>query len=1029
MEKLLQGSPAYEKALSLLRGVLNGFNYHPYFFILRHSSSSEEVVYPYAHQLELLAYLFPRRPIRVLIADEIGLGKTIEAIMLIKYLQEMGLANRVLILVPRILIDQWKNELKRFGFYDDIFQIEKDTLQKLNQKNELSQGIYISSIDLAKREKYKDYITKNKWDVIVIDEAHRVGKLGNRETQRYELASELTKNLETNVILLSATPHRGKPEDYIERLRLIDPYLRDKEEIIKNESKFYRMINRCLVFRRTKLDVNNIYEKRQIFTNCTFKARVVKASQDEIEFHKKLVEFLHNVLAKYHNKKGDNGSAIGLLLVLIAKRASSSPKSALITLERILNKRNRNNQSISSNNSDVEKIIETILGSGDLAEYDDDVLGSKKMELSDIIDEHVKKYSDELLDEQDINDLKELYNIARRINGKTDSRLEAVKKIVKDHLKKGDKVVIFTEFKDTAKYIFEELKKDKDIECGNKIALITSEEIVPPEVIGNKTNSSIEDVKKWLSEGKIKVLVSTDVASEGLNLQYANIIIHYEPSWSPIKIVQRIGRVWRLGQKKDVISYTVLLGVESDLRVLEILYGKLLSWYLAGVESKVIVGENIESDEEPINIDLLKNESNSSEDLLVLNLGKGKRFSEYEAWLNFIERGKEGLEDYVTSILNTLKSLKEQAKMFNNEGEGEKSYKINKFLSAILKDLYGSNADNALMNILYLVANLKGAKVETKDNKIFVENLCEAYKNNISTIYKCICSMLKCNDENSPQTPLVLRATGLDETIDELAIYRVKLKIDERPYYSEVVGVKWKGSNYETIRGVDLLENLKNALNNVIDVADDIQDNNKREKEVGKISDVVKDTVIKELLNPFISYIKNNEFHEKHNEWRPHDITRIPNPDIEYLGRIIFLKQRESTEKPKQITEAPPPIAIEEVERIAMEYAKKYEIEHGRKPDDVSKYKHYDIESRDPKTNEVLRYIEVKGKADNDIQVELTETEYEYARKLGKKYWLYIVYNISTKPEIKTIQDPINNVEWSEKYDKRFVVKEIKNEV
>ncbi|MCW1297642.1 MAG: DUF3883 domain-containing protein, partial [Candidatus Rehaiarchaeum fermentans] len=885
-----------------------------------------------------------------------------------------------------------------------------------------------SSIDLAKREKYKDYITKNKWDVIVIDEAHRVGKLGNRETQRYKLASELTKNLKTNVILLSATPHRGKPEDYIERLRLIDPYLR-KDKIKENESEFYKMINRCLVFRRTKLDVNKIYEKnRPIFTNCTFKARVVKASQDEIEFHKKLVEFLHNVLAKYHNNKGDSGSAIELLLVLIAKRASSSPKSALITLERILNKRNMNNESISSNNSDVEKIIETILGSGDLAEYDDDVLGSKKMELSDIIDEHVKKYS-ELLDEQDINDLKELYNIARRINGKTDSRLEAVKNIVKEHLKKGDKVVIFTEFKDTAKYIFEELKKDEGIKCRNKIALITSEEIVPPEVIGNKTNSSIEDVKKWLSNDIIKVLVSTDVASEGLNLQYANIIIHYEPSWSPIKIVQRIGRVWRLGQKKDVISYTVLLGVESDLRVLEILYGKLLSWYLAGVESNVIVGENIESDEEPINIDLLKNESklknesNSSEDLLVLNLGKGKRFSEYEAWLNFIERGKEGLEDYVTSILNTLKSLKEQAKMFNNEGEEKK---IDKFLSAILKDLYGSKADNALVNILYLVANLKGAKVKTKDNRISVEGLCKAYKNNISTIYKCICSILKCNDENSPQTPIVLRATSLDETIDELAIYRVKLKIDERPYYSEVVGVKWKGSNYETIRGADLLENLKNALNDVIDVVDDTQDNNKRDKEVRKISGVVKDTVIKELLNPFISYIKNNEFHEKHNEWRPHDITRIPNPDIEYLGRIIFLKQRESTEKPKQITEAPPPIAIEEVERIAMEYAKKYEIEQGRKPKDVSKHEHYDIESRDPKTNEVLRYIEVKGKADNDIQVELTETEYEYARKLGKKYWLYIVYNISTKPEIKTIQDPINNVEWSEKYDKRFVVKEIK---
>ncbi|MEM0290181.1 MAG: DUF3883 domain-containing protein, partial [Metallosphaera sp.] len=127
----------------------------------------------------------------------------------------------------------------------------------------------------------------------------------------------------------------------------------------------------------------------------------------------------------------------------------------------------------------------------------------------------------------------------------------------------------------------------------------------------------------------------------------------------------------------------------------------------------------------------------------------------------------------------------------------------------------------------------------------------------------------------------------------------------------------------------------------------------------------------------------------------------------------------------KETKEAPPPKAIEEVERKAMEVAKRFETENNREPEDVSKSEHYDILSRDPKTGEV-RYIEVKGSADDNVRVELTETEYEYAKRLGRSYWLYIVYNIASKPEIKTINDPVNNAEWAERYDKRFVVKNIK---
>ncbi|WP_342791058.1 DEAD/DEAH box helicase, partial [Metallosphaera sp.] len=818
---------------------------------MRQPTLSEDIVYPYAHQLELLAYLFPRRPIRVLIGDEIGLGKTIEAIMLIKYLQEVNLAKRVLILVPRILIDQWKGELKKLGF-ENIFQIEKNNLNTIS-KVDSDKGIYIISVDLAKREQYKNRLKELKWDVIVVDEAHRIGKVNNKETQRFELVLELTKNAENNVIFLSATPHRGKPDDYVNRLRLIDPYL--DPDINPDNDEFYKTINRRLIYRRTKSDINEIYEKRQIFTRCTFKAKVIEATKDEVEFHQKLVQFLGNVLKKYHKKSGNYRSAIGLLLVLIAKRASSSPLSALRTLERILNRRANQLKSqrrpVSYKNN--EEIV-AILSSGDMAEYDD-ILNYKKGEISDIIDEKVEEYS-EMLDQDDVNALKELYELACSINKRTDSRLQNVMNVIKSHLDNDDKVVLFTEFKDTAEYIFRKLKENLHGSLRDKMTLITSDGIETswPHV----KKATIEDVKRWLAEDKIKIIVSTDVASEGLNLQHANVIIHYEPPWSPIKIVQRIGRVWRLGQKKDVISYTVLLGVESDSRVLEILYGKLLSWYLSGVENRVVVGEKIETNKE-LDIDLSRNESDGNQDLLVLGPGKGTQFNEYEAWLSFIEKGGKGLENYVSDILNKLKSLKAEAERFKNE-EGDKKVKIHKFLSEILKGLYGMEADETLRKTLRLVAKLKGVKVEENDLNFFNRECGNINKDNISSLYKCICTILECNkiNEKAPLTPIALRVASGNEDVDELAIYKVKLNINGTPYYSEVVGVKYKGNEYEVTRGIEFLKTLINALDNVLDVENNIQ-NDKEDKEVMKISNEFKDKVIRELLDPFIKYLQKTE--------------------------------------------------------------------------------------------------------------------------------------------------------------------------
>ncbi|MEM1610942.1 MAG: DUF3883 domain-containing protein [Sulfolobales archaeon] len=1014
-------------ALHLVRAVIEGFKYHPYIFILRQFRSGDPV-YPYAHQLELILNLFPRYPIRVLIGDEIGLGKTIEAIMIIKYLREIGHARRVLILVPRVLVEQWVGELKRFGFaYTEIRRIERDTIDGLRSQG-FPEGVYIASIDLAKRSGYREHLLKIGWDAIVVDEAHRVGKVGGKETQRFELVSELAGKT-PSIILLSATPHRGKVDDYIGRIKLVDPYLKAGEKELDTEN-FYRLINGVLVFRRTKLDVNEVYERRRVFTSCRFKAKTVKATEAELEFHRKLIKFLRSILIKYYTKVGEEPNALGLLLVLLAKRASSSPKAALITLNKIIGRRSGIIRSEEADPGKLDKeakdIVNTLLGHSGFEEFGEaleDYGKADKADIDDILDSFAEKCS-ALLDSPDyIEVFKELHTLAKRIiRDKGDSRLNAVIKLVEEHLTNGDRVVIFTEFRDTAEYIFEALKNRLPEKLSRRVALVTSSNIIPPETVESKHREKydIEDVKTWLSKGYVDVIVATDVASEGLNLQYANIVIHYEPTWSPIKIVQRIGRVWRLGQNRDVTSYTVLLTVESDLKALEVLYAKLLSWYISGVEKNVPIGEEVE-----LEIDMLNKQRSSNIDLSVfvpLQDEKGERvqFSEYRAWLELI-RGGEALEKYIKRILTMLKNLKKFAERVAS-GSSERSTKVREVLDNILGGVYGEEAMKVLQKLLISIARLKGYSIEIKEDKHYIRDPYGSdmpyifRHNDISAIYEVIMKEVierRGDEEKIYENPIVI--AKIDSGYTEILLYRVEASIKERPFYSEVVGVaRDKAGSIKIVKGVELLEIVAKAVENIVGVVHEAT-----EPGIQLAQDRVRSNVadrLKRILVPFQEYLRKVEerFSSEHDRWEPRNISGELLIRPTYIGRIYTVASGSDGS-----AGSPPPIAIEEVEKRAMEIAMEYERKCGRDPEDVSMYEHYDIKSVDRRTGEV-RYIEVKGRSGNYIRVELTETEFEYAKKLGDKYWLYIVYNIAGDPQIIAIRDPVRNVRWQEIGVKRF---------
>lgn len=998
-------------AKALLKSVIEGFRYHPLFFMLRESTASDDPVYPFAHQLELLSKLFARKPIRVLIGDEIGLGKTVSAIMLVKYLLKTEGVKRTLILVPRVLIQQWLAELRRFGLAN-VVRLERDTISRCHELG-FPQGIYIASIDLVKKEKHKKRVLSATWDLVVIDEAHRVGKLGNRETQRFVLVSELIGRPDVNVVMLTATPHRGKPEDYIERLKLVDPCLKASPRELDDE-RFYRLCMGSIIFRRTKPDVNDVYEKTRIFTDCKFKARVARASEEEEAFHRELIEFLRAKLLQYYNMVGEEPRALPLLMTLIAKRASSSPRAAMITLDRIIQRRAERVKLLATKgvttimeelDRDADLIADAVLGYS----FEDAGLYEDEAEEAVDADELLDKFAEDcgvLLDEDDVKELKKLHELAKNIKGEKDSRLNSLVNIVRNHLKNGEKVVVFTEFRDTAEYVFEELKK-RVPEVADKMALITSKEVVPPSPYDRRARKyDVEDVKRWLRRGDVQVLISTDVASEGLNLQVANVVVHYEPTWSPVKIVQRIGRVWRLGQEKNVYSYSLLLTVESDRAALEILYAKLLSWIVSGIEKNVPIGEEVE-----LEIDMSSKDKSASDMLQIpLTTEKGKpQYSEFRAWIEFIVGGKERLKKYVEGIIAALARLKEQAERLGLTRIN--TIRVERLLEKGLGALYGKRAEVALKDLLITSAKLSNCDVEERESGLFVKGTHMTGLKTSLDIYRAVEALLKGVEVKTPIV-LVAKRPSLQEApnVKELYLYEVTVNVGRRPAHSEVVGVAVKeDASTEIYKGSALLGALSKLLLNVVGVGDQFCHEEKfgdavRSRALYDYRDLVVDDFIKYLLGV------EKGFSTPHKEWIPRegegrDASYFISASQRLLGIVVVAGE---------MTKArPPPIAVEEVERRAMAFAMEFERRNQRNPEDVSKVEHYDVRSVDLKTGEV-RFIEVKGRWDVDVTVELTEAEYEYAKKLGENYWLYVVYGLSTgNPRLLAIRDPVNRAKWS----------------
>lgn len=508
-----------------------------------------ENVLPLPHQLYALNRAVAGKNIRYLLADEVGLGKTIEAGLIIKELKARGLIKRVLIICPKGLVTQWHLEMQdkfREKFHI-ILPEDYDTIRRLYDAANIYEAFdqVISPMDSIKpvekragwnEEKIRRYnderiyaIVNSGWDLIIIDEAHRVAG-SSSEVARYKMASLLAK-ASPYLLLLSATPHSGKTEPFLRLLRLLDEQaFPDYRAIVKEQVAPY-------VIRTEKREAID-YEGRKLFKER--KTRVVEIKWSERHsLQKELYRLVTRYVAYGYNKAlKEKKYYLGFLMVLMQRLVSSSTAAIRDSIEkRIAVLKNQEARTCRLTLEDLADMdAETAL---------EDLLTVAALDLK-----------------AELQELEHILSVARQaehqfLDAKAEHLLDLLDRLYTEE--PGRKVIIFTEFVAT-QFFLQDFLQRRGYSCS---------------VLNG--SMGIEDRNNVLQEFKTKtdLLISTDAGGEGLNLQFANVVINYDLPWNPMKIEQRIGRVDRIGQTRDVLVFNYVLADTVEKRVREVLETKL----------------------------------------------------------------------------------------------------------------------------------------------------------------------------------------------------------------------------------------------------------------------------------------------------------------------------------------------------------------------------------------------------------------------------------------------------------------------
>jgi superfamily II DNA or RNA helicase len=538
------------------------YEFDPYFGL------SISRVDPLPHQLEAVYHhLLKLARVRFLLADDAGAGKTIMAGLLLRELKLRGLAQRVLVICPANLTFQWQRELR--DKFDEKFTVLKGAIIReqfgINQFLENNQ--VITSLDLAKRESILAGLQQGQWDLVIVDEAHRMSWTPpSRKTARYALG-ELLRDHSDHILLLTATPHKGDPENFSRFLQLLDPdaYADVKsirEAMSQRSAPFYLRRTKEAMVHFPERQPDGSWKSRKIFTKRETRTADFAIDGEEYKLYRAVSSFVKEQSAKAAAQGDDpRARAVGFLMALYQRRFASSARAIRRSLE------NRSER-LTDN---LKRARLTALTAGDLPDAEDlDEMDEDQRDHFEKLIEAVSLSQNPAQVNEEVALLKELAERARHLEeSESEAKLAKLHTVLKEQGffdKPNERLLIFTEFKDTLDYLVENLRK-----WGFTVGLIHG----GMQIGSSEESGSRLFVEQQFRDGVIQVLVATEAAGEGINLQCCHILFNYDIPWNPNRLEQRMGRIHRYGQLHDCLIFNFVATNTVEGYILEKLLYKL----------------------------------------------------------------------------------------------------------------------------------------------------------------------------------------------------------------------------------------------------------------------------------------------------------------------------------------------------------------------------------------------------------------------------------------------------------------------
>lgn len=513
---------------------------------------STSKVDPLPHQIDAVYGHVLRMPkIRFLLAHDPGAGKTIMAGLIIKELKIRKIVNRILIVVPGHLKDQWSREMKD-RFSETFTIMSKDYMRSQYGENAWDkENQIITSIDFAKRDENIPSLKVSEFDLIVVDEAHKMsaymyGKKKDK-TSRYRLGEILSKNSE-HLLFLTATPHKGDPENFRLFLDLLSPGFFKTTDMIKESLNS----NHHPLFLRKMKEHMVDFNGKPLFVPREVKTPEIRLSDLEKTLYN---EVSHYVKMQYNKALNTNKKRnIGFALVILQRRMASSTYALLQSLQRrktklekMLDGSLKDNQDTPSKPYDIDEI-------DDMSEEE----RWREEELWETLS--VAENRQEL--EREISTLSDLIHKARNIiEHETEKKLIELKDTLANMGKSDskEKILIFTESKDTLKYIDNKIR-------GWGYSTNT--------IHGNMSLEGRVNAES-VFKNSTQIMVATEAAGEGINLQFCHFMINYDLPWNPNRLEQRMGRIHRYGQQKNVTVFNLVASDTREGEIMKKLFEKL----------------------------------------------------------------------------------------------------------------------------------------------------------------------------------------------------------------------------------------------------------------------------------------------------------------------------------------------------------------------------------------------------------------------------------------------------------------------